>query len=359
MTADRDGCATEAEAPSVSAAVTSISVHPDACISWRDGRVVIHGLSKYPLPPQVFASENKAVLSLLSRLAHPQPLEELLDGYDESSRATVQRLVALLLREGVLCTEGPPRARRLPRDLEAEPDFPRIYERCAPFLMGTSAPMAFALYQAVRHIAMRDIPGALVECGVWFGGNPLLMILTLQALGAGPRDIYLYDTFEATWPDPEAPDATLSGSSQQDLLANNQELHRRRAQEPEDGARAHAWDVEAVRQRLVDSGYPRERLHLVKGYVEDTLPAQAPGQVALLRLDTDFYRSTKHELVTLYPRLAPGGVLLVDDYPTHAGATQAVEEYFRELGQRIFLSRIDTQGRIGIKEADIASCPGR
>lgn len=226
----------------------------------------------------------------------------------------------------------------------------RIHERCAPFLMG-GAPMAFALYEAVRHIVARNIAGAFVECGVWRGGNPLLVILTLQALGAEPRDLYLYDAYDATWPDPEPMDGTWTGLRYEDLLANNDAL-RVRAEEASRCVQEHS--MEAVRRRLVETGYPPERIHLVKGYVEDTLPAHAPEQIAILRLDTDFYRSTRHELVTLYPRLVPGGVIIVDDYPTHAGATQAVEEYFAKTGERMFLGRIDIQGRIGIKEAATA-----
>ncbi|WP_428264820.1 TylF/MycF/NovP-related O-methyltransferase [Haliangium sp.] len=279
-------------------------------------------------------------------------MEQLLDGYDESSRDGVQLLVRRLLREGVLSEHAGAGPRRLPADLERDHEFAAVYERCAPVLMGSSAPMAFALYEAVRHVVARDIPGAFVECGVWRGGNPLLMVLTLQALGVDDRELYLYDAFDATWPDPDPADGTTSGMDHEQLLANNREL-RRRAEEDDDGVRREC-SVEVVRQRLVETGYPSARIHLIQGYVEQTLPARAPERAALLRLDTDLYRSTKHELETLYPRLSGGGVLIVDDYPTHTGATQAVDEYFQASGRRIFLSRIDTQGRIGVKEAAMA-----
>ena len=86
--------------------------------------------------------------------------------------------------------------------------------------------------------------------------------------------------------------------------------------------------------------------------VEDTLPAQAPERIALLRLDTDWYESTKHELEQLYPRLADGGVLIIDDYGHYEGARQAVDEYFAETGERVLLNRIDYTGRIAVKQAD-------
>ena len=83
--------------------------------------------------------------------------------------------------------------------------------------------------------------------------------------------------------------------------------------------------------------------------VEDTLPAHAPPELALLRLDTDWYESTLHELEHLYPRLATGGVLIVDDYGHWDGARRAVEEHFDATGGPILLSRIDYTGRIGVK----------
>jgi hypothetical protein len=104
-----------------------------------------------------------------------------------------------------------------------------------------------------------------------------------------------------------------------------------------------------VRAALLSTGYPAERVHLVEGRVEDTLPAAAPDAIALLRLDTDWYAGTKHELETLYPRLSPGGVLILDDYGHYEGARRAVDEYFADAGGRPLLSRIDYTGRVGVK----------
>jgi O-methyltransferase len=86
--------------------------------------------------------------------------------------------------------------------------------------------------------------------------------------------------------------------------------------------------------------------------VEDTLPDQAPERIALLRLDTDWYASTKHELEQLYPRLAEGGVLIVDDYGHYEGARRAVDEYFRAAGEPVLLNRIDFSGRLVIKQPE-------
>jgi O-methyltransferase len=109
--------------------------------------------------------------------------------------------------------------------------------------------------------------------------------------------------------------------------------------------------LELVQQNIGSTAYPSALVAYHKGKVEDTLPDLAPERVALLRLDTDWYESTRHELVHLYPRLASGGVLIIDDYGFWRGARQATDEYFRESGAKILLNRIDATGRIGVKIA--------
>jgi predicted O-methyltransferase YrrM len=111
----------------------------------------------------------------------------------------------------------------------------------------------------------------------------------------------------------------------------------------------HYVPAEEVRAALLSTGYPEERVHLVEGKVEDTLPAAAPEEIAVLLLDTDWYESTRHELEQLYPRLSPGGVLILDDYGHYEGARRAVDEYFAAHGGRPLLTRVDYTGRVGVK----------
>ena len=106
-----------------------------------------------------------------------------------------------------------------------------------------------------------------------------------------------------------------------------------------------------MKANLASTGYPEDRLIYVKGVVEETIPEVAPDRIALLRLDTDWYRSTRHELDHLYPRLTTGGFLIIDDYGAYAGARQATDEYFAEKGNRPYLNRIDTAARIAVKPA--------
>ena len=99
---------------------------------------------------------------------------------------------------------------------------------------------------------------------------------------------------------------------------------------------------------MVSTGHPGERIHLVEGDVLTTIPAHAPERIALLRLDTDWYESTKHELEQLVPRVSPNGILIVDDYGHWPGARRAVDEYLAGFDRPIFLSRTDYTGRIGV-----------
>jgi O-methyltransferase len=109
------------------------------------------------------------------------------------------------------------------------------------------------------------------------------------------------------------------------------------------------FNEDQVRETLRTAGYADERLHFVRGPVEETLPQNAPGELALLRLDTDWYESTRHELEHLYPRLSDGGVLIIDDYGHWDGARRAVDEYFRRQAAPLLLNRIDYTGRIAVK----------
>jgi predicted O-methyltransferase YrrM len=106
-----------------------------------------------------------------------------------------------------------------------------------------------------------------------------------------------------------------------------------------------------VQANLRSTGYPVERMRFVVGDVADTVPREAPERIAILRLDTDWYASTRHELEHLYPRLAVGGVLIVDDYGHWEGARLAVDEFLERTSAPILLNRIDYTGRIGVKPA--------
>jgi len=207
----------------------------------------------------------------------------------------------------------------------------------------TGPERVFSLRRAVEYVVENDIPGDLVECGVWKGGSSMVMALTLLRLDDVSRGVCLYDTFEKGWPKGSEEDVTVDGVRAHDFYV--QALARG---ETEDTLFA---KFHAVREAMTSTGYPADKVHMIKGRVEETIPDQAPDTIALLRLDTDWYESTKHELVHLYPRLSVGGPLIIDDYAYFEGARKATDEYFTEHEVSMLLHRLDAGGcRIGVKQ---------
>lgn len=206
-----------------------------------------------------------------------------------------------------------------------------LYRRVKPYTL-TGPERVIALRDAVRYTCQVPIPGAFVECGVWRGGSMMVIALTLLEQAVIDRDLYLFDTF-TEMPDPTDRDMDIWGRKMADHI---------------EAARAtralQNTPVEQVRDLIVATGYPPERIHMVKGMVEETVPDQAPDEIALLRLDTDFYESTSHEMAHLYPRVPPGGVVIIDDYGEFVGCREAVDEHL--AGQPVLLNRIDYTGRL-------------
>jgi O-methyltransferase len=204
------------------------------------------------------------------------------------------------------------------------------------------SPMAVAsLMRAVQYVVRHNIRGTFLECGVWQGASVVAMIRALQEAGVADRDIYLFDTFEGM-SEPESVDVMWHGERATDLWP----VLRR------PGTVGSDWTycpIETVRWNVERTGYPKDRLHFVKGKVEDTLPEAAPAGIALLRLDTDFYASTKHELEHLYPRLARGGILIIDDYGAYRGSQLATDEYIARENLPLYLHRADENVRVAVK----------
>lgn len=235
-------------------------------------------------------------------------------------------------------------AARKPPAMKPSPAFPEDYDDEArdiiravkPYSM-TSPERLNAFILATRYIARHNIPGDIVECGVWRGGSMQACARTLLSVGEDERELYLFDTYEGMTP-PTAEDLRRDGRPAQELLDAQ-------------GKDRPIWAVaslEDVQAGFENVPYPKERVHYVQGRVEDTVPEQAPEQIAILRLDTDWYASTKHELEHLYSRLVSGGVLLIDDYGYWQGSRQAVDEFLDKTGERLLLLRMD-EGRIAVK----------
>ena len=205
----------------------------------------------------------------------------------------------------------------------------------------TSLERRFHLLQSVRHIVKHRLPGAMVECGVWRGGSMMLVAKTLMECGDTSRDLYLYDTFEGM-SEPTEADRDFAAESAASRL------------DSEAGVKADSgvWAIsglDEVKRNMATTGYPPKRIHYIQGKVEDTIPGTVPDQIALLRLDTDWYESTAHELTHLYPRLVSSGVLIIDDYGYWQGARKAVDEFLAKSTDKLLLHRIDNNGRGMVK----------
>ena len=200
------------------------------------------------------------------------------------------------------------------------------YERAKPFSM-LHVTGFWNLYQSIRHVATNAVAGDVVECGCLFGGCSIFTRRLLDGLGEPHRTLHVFDTFEGF---PEG-----SFDSKGGVIGI--------------GPRFEDFS-DTVRHNLATHAR-LEGVVLHQGMVEDTLVDFAPGALALIRLDTDFYDSTRVELDVLYPCLEPGGVLIIDDYGIYDGARRATDEYFTTHPPAPLLVRVDKGVVAGAKPA--------
>lgn len=182
-------------------------------------------------------------------------------------------------------------------------------EKIRPYTK-SSRERVLSMIHALGRVDRGGIAGDVVECGVWRGGN-ILLARTFSP----SRVCWLYDTFTGMTEPGDMDVKVRGGARALDLWGKN--AHKTRV------------PIEDVRQNFLDWGFDHAQLRFVQGPVEETLldVNNLPDRIALLRLDTDWYASTKVEMEVLYPRLVSGGVLIIDDYGHWQGAQQAVREY--------------------------------
>ena len=193
-----------------------------------------------------------------------------------------------------------------------------------------------SLIRATQYITDRNIKGDIVECGVWKGGSIMTVLHTLNLKKDNSRNIFLYDTFEGMT-EPKEVDNSFRGDSAKDMYYDKQGN----------------WcfsSLNEVKNNIGVMEYPSDKIFYIKGKVEETIPKiKIPETIALLRLDTDWYESTLHELEYLFPRLVKGGIVIIDDYGHWSGCKKAVDEYLEKNNISLFLSRVDYTCRIGVK----------
>lgn len=226
-------------------------------------------------------------------------------------------------------------------DMRDDKEFYALYEKCKPYTM-TTPERQYALYKAVEYVVKNNIEGDFVECGVWRGGSSMFMAYGLQQFGGNTQQLYMYDTYEGM-SEPTDDDVDITGARADVMMKNS-------LKEEASSVWCYA-DLTDVKQNMALTKFSESRITYVKGKVEDTIPATMPEKISILRLDTDWFESTKHELVHLYPRLAKGGVLILDDYGYWKGNKKAVDEYFAERNEFVLLNRLDYGGRLAVKVA--------
>lgn len=205
-----------------------------------------------------------------------------------------------------------------------------IYEKCKPFTM-LSKERIYANIDSVVNIVNNNIFGDIIEIGVWKGGSILSMILALEELDVS-RNIKLYDTFSGMT-EPTSKDYQINDGVSADALKNDQLI------------KAYC-ELEEVKRNIFNNTKLEHNIEFIKG---DICNAEIfPQSISILRLDTDWYESTKYELEKFYPLVSNNGIIIIDDYGHWAGSKLAVDEFIKN--KNIELNKIDYTGVYFIKQ---------
>ena len=201
----------------------------------------------------------------------------------------------------------------------------------------------FALMKSIEFIQKNNVKGDFVECGVWRGGNLIIFQKFIDKYKL-KKKIYAYDTFKGM-SEPETVDKTFDEKKAKQLLNN---LMKKKINKKDNILFAYSSKKDVIQNFKTKTR--SNNLKCIEGKVEDTLKIKKnlPKKIAILRLDTDWYRSTKIELEKLYPIVQKNGIIIIDDYGYWKGARKAVDEFFKKKNVVIF--KIDFTGRMIIKK---------
>ena len=181
---------------------------------------------------------------------------------------------------------------------------------------------------AVNYILQNNIEGVIVECGVDSGDFEYIWINELMKHNS-VRDIYLYDTFGG-----------LVEPTEYDYTCKEAKLYQMNKDEVYNtwksqiiNEKVNGWcytPLDKVKQRLNSTGYSQINLHYIVGDVMETLndKTKIPTKIAILRLDTDWYESSKYELEQMYDNVVSGGIIIFDDYYHWDGQRRATDDFF-------------------------------
>lgn len=211
-----------------------------------------------------------------------------------------------------------------------------LIKKCLQYSM-TNFERMWSLIQSFHHVKQESLIGDFVECGIWKGGNIILLKKLLQKFNV-KKKIYCFDTFEGMTK-PTSYDSNYNEKSAQIMYDEHKKKKIGFAE----------CSLNEVKKNLIKNANI-DNIFFIKGKVEDTLnnKKNLPKKISILRLDTDFYESTKIELEILFPRLVKGGILIIDDYGFWKGARKAVDDYFGDYRQ--FFHYVDHSCRLLIKK---------
>ena len=200
----------------------------------------------------------------------------------------------------------------------------------------------FNLLQSLRYLKNKKIDGDYVECGVWKGGNIILFKKFIEDEDENSKKkIYAFDTYEGMT-EPDKNDYDISSNIPADILLKGDKAKR-----------TNIWGIcnlENVKKNIQSCVNSTENIKFIKGPVETTLndTSNLPDKISLLRLDTDWYNSTKKELDVLYDKVMPGGIIIIDDYGHWGGSKKAVDDFF--LNKYVWMHYVDYACRLIIKD---------
>lgn len=199
----------------------------------------------------------------------------------------------------------------------------------------------YNLLQALRHLKIKKIEGDYVECGVWKGGNILLFKKFLENEDTSKRNIYAFDTFEGM---------TVPDKNDFEISTNNTAI---KLLQKDKNKETNVWGIcslDQVKRNISKHTKDLKNIYFVKGAVEKTLneSKNIPEKISLLRLDTDWYQSTRKELEVLYEKVSSGGIIIIDDYGHWGGSRKAVDEFFSD--KYVWMHYVDYACRLIIKD---------
>lgn len=205
-----------------------------------------------------------------------------------------------------------------------------------------------SLYHQILFCETQDIPGDFIECGVWKGGAVAIMALVNLKHSPVRRHIHLFDSFEEIC----EPDEQIDGERairEVRMWAKNGGTGGKLI--PVSGIYDHRGGPGTIEENKLllehTIGYDPQYIHYHKGWFQHTLPQKHKNidKVAILRIDADWYASTRVCLDYLFDKVVPGGFVIIDDYGAYNGCRKAVDEFIEERGKPLFLNYVNSDIR--------------